>query len=195
LQYQNKDYIMKAILAVSVLALTVGCSSTYNVKKESSEDSILTKIPEWYIVSEEKRGLLDRKNKHQYIYGVGTAVSSNLQLSIEKAMMIAKADLADQIAGRVNKDTIYSVIEAGEESSVEMATETTSTVRNVVDSIAPIGYEEWNKAVSITASNQYRVYVGLKWTRKKKNALNDLISAALIGGVEVVQPIVEVQER
>jgi hypothetical protein len=186
---------MKAILAVSVLALTVGCSSTYNVKKESSEDSILTKIPEWYIVSEEKRGLLDRKNKHQYIYGVGTAVSSNLQLSIEKAMMIAKADLADQIAGRVNKDTIYSVIEAGEESSVEMATETTSTVRNVVDSIAPIGYEEWNKAVSITASNQYRVYVGLKWTRKKKNALNDLISAALIGGVEVVQPIVEVQER
>jgi len=186
---------MKVLFAVSFLLLMVGCTSTYKVKKESSDNSILTNIPEWYIESEEKRGLLDRKNKHQYIYGVGTAVSSNLQLSIEKAMMIAKADLADQIAGRVNKDTTYTVTEAGEESSVEMATETNSTVRNVVMSISPVGYEEWNKAVSITASNQYRVYVGLKWTRNKKNALNNLISPALIGGVDVVEPIIEEEVR
>jgi hypothetical protein len=194
--------IMKTTLVMGVIALLASCSSTYNVKKESSDNSILTKIPDWYIESEEKRGLLDRKNKHQYIYGVGTAVSSNLQLSIEKAMMIAKADLADQIAGRVNKDTSYTVTEAGEESSAEMATivanlatETNSTVRNTVENIAPVGYEEWNKAVSITASNQYRVYIGLKWTRNKKNALNDLISPELIGGVDVVQPIVEVETR
>ena len=194
--------IMKTTLVIGVIALLASCSSTYKVKKESSDNSILTKIPDWYIESEEKRGLLDRKNKHQYIYGVGTAVSSNLQLSIEKAMMIAKADLADQIAGRVNKDTSYTVTEAGEESSVEMATivakmatETNSTVRNTVENIAPVGYEEWNKAVLITASNQYRVYIGLKWTRNKKNALNDLISPELIGGVDVVQPIVEVETR
>jgi hypothetical protein len=194
--------IMKTTLVMGVIALLASCSSTYKVKKESSDNSILTKIPDWYIESEEKRGLLDRKNKHQYIYGVGTAVSSNLQLSIEKAMMIAKADLADQIAGRVNKDTSYTVTEAGEESSVEMATivakmatETNSTVRNTVENIAPVGYEEWNKAVLITASNQYRVYIGLKWTRNKKNALNDLISPELIGGVDVVQPIVEVETR
>ena len=193
---------MKTTLVMGVIALLASCSSTYKVKKESSDNSILTKIPDWYIESEEKRGLLDRKNKHQYIYGVGTAVSSNLQLSIEKAMMIAKADLADQIAGRVNKDTSYTVTEAGEESSVEMATivakmatETNSTVRNTVENIAPVGYEEWNKAVLITASNQYRVYIGLKWTRNKKNALNDLISPELIGGVDVVQPIVEVETR
>jgi hypothetical protein len=194
--------IMKTTLVMGVIALLASCSSTYKVKKESSDNSILTRIPDWYIESEEKRGLLDRKNKHQYIYGVGTAVSSNLQLSIEKAMMIAKADLADQIAGRVNKDTSYTVTEAGEESSVEMATivakmatETNSTVRNTVENIAPVGYEEWNKAVLITASNQYRVYIGLKWTRNKKNALNDLISPELIGGVDVVQPIVEVETR
>jgi hypothetical protein len=194
--------IMKTTLVMGVIALLASCSSTYKVKKESSDNSILTRIPDWYIESEEKRGLLDRKNKHQYIYGVGTAVSSNLQLSIEKAMMIAKADLADQIAGRVNKDTSYTVTEAGEESSAEMATivanlatETNSTVRNTVENIAPVGYEEWNKAVSITASNQYRVYIGLKWTRNKKNALNDLISPELIGGVDVVQPIVEVETR
>lgn len=184
---------MKVLSTLVILALMVGCTSTYKVKQESDEDSILTKIPEWYIKSEESRGLLDRKNKHNYIYGVGTAVSSNLQLAIEKAMMIAKADLADQIAGQVNKDTNYSVIEAGEESSTEMASETTSTVRNVVEEIRPVGYEEWNKAVLVTAKQQYRVYVGLKWTRSKNNRLNDLISPDLVGGVEVIPSNVQVE--
>lgn len=183
--------IMKTTLVVGVIALLASCSSTYNVKQESTENSMLTKIPEWFIKSEESRGLLYRKNKHNYIYGVGTAVSSNLQLAIEKAMMIAKADLADQIAGQVNKNTEYTVIEAGEESSTEMATQTNSIVKNTVDRIAPIGYEEWNKSVLVTASNQYRVYVGLKWTREKNNRLNDLISNDLIGGVNVVPEIVE----
>jgi hypothetical protein len=76
---------MKALLAVAVLMLTVvGCASNYKVKQESTENSILSLIPEWYIDSEEKRGLLDRKNKHGYIYGVGTAVSSNLQLALKR---------------------------------------------------------------------------------------------------------------
>ena len=182
---------MKRLLVVSVLLLMVGCSSTYKVKKESTENSMLTKIPDWFIQSEESRGLLDRKNKYNYIYGVGTSVSSNLQLAIEKAMMIAKADLADQIAGQVNKNTEYTVIEAGEESSTEMETETSSVVKNTVDRIAPVGYEEWNKSVLITANNQYRVYIGLKWTRDKKNRLNDLISNDLIGGVNVVPEMLE----
>ena len=184
---------MKALLVVAVLMLTVGCGSNYKVKQESTENTILNLIPEWYIDSEEKRGLLDRKNKHGYIYGVGTAVSSNLQLAVEKAMMIAKADLADQIAGQVNKDTEYSVVEAGDESSVEMATETNSSVKNVVRQISPVGYEEWNKSVLVTAKQQYRVYVGLKWTRSKKNRLSDLISSDLVGGVEVVPSRISVE--
>ena len=177
---------MKTLLAVVVLMLTVGCASNYKVEQESTENSILRLIPEWYIDSEEKRGLTDRKNKHGYIYGVGTAVSSNLQLAVEKAMMIAKADLADQIAGQVNKGTEYTVVEAGDESSVEMVTETNSVVRNTVGKIAPVGYEEWNKAVMVTAKQQYRVYVGLKWTRSKKNVLGDLISSDIVNGIDVV---------
>jgi len=177
---------MKTLLAVVVLMLTVGCASNYKVEQESTENSILRLIPEWYIDSEEKRGLTDRKNKHGYVYGVGTAVSSNLQLAVEKAMMIAKADLADQIAGQVNKDTEYTVVEAGDESSVEMVTETNSVVRNTVGKIAPVGYEEWNKAVMVTAKQQYRVYVGLKWTRSKKNVLGDLISSDIVNGIDVV---------
>lgn len=184
---------MKTVLTLVTLALVVGCTSTYKVKQESTDGSILTTIPAWYIESEEKRGLLDRKNKHNYIYGVGTSISSNLQLAVEKAMMIAKADLADQIAGRVNKNTDYTVIEAGEESSTEMATETNSRVSNIVDNLAPVGYEEWNKSVFVTAKQQYRVYIGLKWTRSNQNRLNDLISPDLVGGVDVVPSAVSVE--
>lgn len=181
-------------LFVMILAVLItGCSSTYKVKQEASENSILTQIPEWYIESEESRGLLDRKNKHKYIYGVGTAVSSNLQLAIEKATIIAKADLADQIAGQINKDTSYTVVEEGSESSDQVAMATDSVVKNSVRKVAPVGYEEWNKAVLITATNQYRVYLGLKWTRGSKNHLNDLISSDLYGGVAVVPETIEVE--
>lgn len=181
------------LFVMLLMVFVTGCSSTYKVKQESTENAILTQIPEWYIDSEEQRGLLDRKNKHKYIYGVGTAVSSNLQLSIEKATIIAKADLADQIAGQINKDTSYTVVEEGSESSDRVAMATDSVVKNSVRKVAPVGYEEWNKAVLVTATNQYRVYVGLKWTRGKKNQLNDLISSDLYGGVSVVPEIIEVE--
>lgn len=167
------------LFVMTLLLVVTGCSSTYKVKNESSENSILTQIPEWYIESEENRGLLDRKNKHKYIYGVGTAVSSNLQLAIEKAMIIAKADIADQIAGKISKDTSYMVAEVGSESSDRVEMSTDSSVRNTVSNVAPVGYEEWKKAVLITASGQYRVYIGLKWTRGDKNHMNDLISKNL----------------
>jgi len=180
-------------ILIVVLLLLTGCS-TYKVKRESSKDSILTKIPEWYIESEESRGLLDRKNKHNYIYGVGTSVSSNLQLAIEKAMIIAKADLADQIAGQINKTTTYNVVEEGTEGTDQIAMSSGNEVNNVVKNISPVGYEEWNKAVFITASNQYRVYIGLKWTRSDKNHLSDLISPKLTGGVAVVPEIIEVED-
>jgi len=184
---------MKILVMIFVL-LAAGCSSNYKVKQEASDNSILTQIPEWYIASEESRGLLDRKNKHKYIYGVGTAVSSNLQLAIEKATIIAKADLADQIAGKINKDTSYQVVEEGSESSDLVAMATDSVVKNSVRQVAPVGYEEWNKAVLITATSQYRAYIGLKWTRGDKNHLGDLISRDLIGGVSVVPEIIEVTE-
>ena len=45
---------MKALLVVAVLMLTVGCASNYKVKQESTENTILNLIPEWYIDSEEK---------------------------------------------------------------------------------------------------------------------------------------------
>jgi len=184
---------MKLLVMVLAVLVAHGCSSTYKVKQEASENSILTQIPEWYIDSEEQRGIFDRKNKHKYIYGVGTAVSSNLQLAIEKATIIAKADLADQIAGQINKDTSYQVVEEGSEASDNVAMTTDSLVKNVVKQIAPVGYEEWNKAVLLTATSQYRAYIGLKWTRGDKNQLNDLISNDLYGGVAVVPEIIEVE--
>jgi hypothetical protein len=47
------------------------------------------------------------------IYGVGTAVSPDLNLSIEKAKMIAKAELADIIKGEMNKQSKQFVTELG----------------------------------------------------------------------------------
>ena len=57
---------MKTLLAVVVLMLTVGCASNYKVEQESTENSILRLIPEWYIDSEEK-AWTDRSEKQTRI--------------------------------------------------------------------------------------------------------------------------------
>lgn len=167
-------------LLVAAMLLTTGCASNYNVKNESDDGQILTQVPKWYIDSEEQRGLLDRKNKHSYIYGVGSAVSASLQIAIDKATMQAKADLADQIRSYINKDLEYAAAEKGSESSESLETEMRLTTRNLISNMNVAGYEEWNKGVFVTAQQQYRVYVGLKWTRSKKNVLNDLIPADIL---------------
>ena len=163
------------MLLVASLLLTTGCANNYNVKNESKEGQILTQVPEWYITSEENRGLFDRKNKHGYIYGVGSAVSASLQMAIDKATMQAKADLADQIQSFVSKDLEFAAAESGTETSESLETQTRLMTQNLIEKMNVTGYEEWNKGVFVTAANQYRVYVGLKWTRSKKNVLNDLI--------------------
>lgn len=170
------------LLGVMLLA---SCSSNYTVKNESEDGQILTKVPEWYIDSEESRGLLDRNNKHKYIYGVGSAVSASLQMAIDKATMQAKADLADQIKSYVSKNLEFGAAEIGSETSESLETQTRLQTQNLIDNMNVTGYEEWNKGVYVTAAQQYRVYVGLKWTRSDRNVLNDLIPPEFRGAVAV----------
>ena len=55
------------------------------------------------------------KNKNKIcIFGKGTATSSpDLQLAIEKGMMIAKSELADIVKGEMNKSSKIFITELG----------------------------------------------------------------------------------
>ena len=103
---KSKLKVLGAVLAIASLSACSSMNSTYKIKSEKG--NIVDKVPSWYMadINESKAcdlKLLSKKdNDKQCIYGVATAVSPDLQLSIEKAKMMAKSELADIIKGEMN---------------------------------------------------------------------------------------------
>ena len=156
--------MMKTILiALLALTLTNCASNTYKVKQEAKEEGrVLNQVPQWYIDAKVEEGIIFNRDADLYVYGVGQGSSPDLQLAIEKAMMIAKAELADKLHGQMNKRTDLYITEIGKEGNKEVASKIEETIVNVVKNTMIQGYEMWEKAVYETPNNQYRVYVGLK---------------------------------
>ena len=156
--------MMKTILiALLALTLTNCAGNTYKVKQEAKEEGrILNQVPQWYIDAKVEEGIIFNRDADLYVYGVGQGSSPDLQLAIEKAMMIAKAELADKLHGQMNKRTELYITEIGKEGNKEVASKIEETIVNVVKNTMIQGYEMWEKAVYETPNNQYRVYVGLK---------------------------------
>jgi len=158
----------KMIKLVSVVVaglLMANCSSTYKMKSEKGK--VLKEVPKWYMsdFSEKKAcgTTTFGKNKDKLcIYGVGTAVSPDLQLAIEKGMMIAKAEMADIIRGEMNKSSKQFITELGKNQTKTTVSEVESTIVNLIKNTPVRGYEIFAKDVTITKNNYYRVWIGLK---------------------------------
>ena len=151
------------IIALLALTLTNCASNTYKVKQEAKEEGrVLNQVPQWYIDAKVEKGLIINRDANLYVYGVGQGSSPDLQLAIEKAMMIAKAELADKLHGEMNKKTELYITEVGKEGNKEVASKIEEVIVNVVKQTKIQGYEMWEKAVYETPNGQYRVYVGLK---------------------------------
>ena len=85
-------------------------SNTYKVKQEAKEEGrVLNQVPQWYIDAKVEDGIIFNRDADLYVYGVGQGASPDLQLAIEKAMMIAKAELADKLHGEMNKKELISI--------------------------------------------------------------------------------------
>ena len=170
--------MMKTIMiALLALTLTNCAQQTYKVKQEAKEEGrVLNQVPQWYIDAKVEKGLIKNRNANDYIYAVGQGSSPDLQLAIEKAMMIAKAELADKLHGEMNKRTDLYITEVGNEGSKEVASKIEETIVNVVKQTKIQGYEMWEKAVYETPNGQYRVYVGLKMGVGDANKLAEYIA-------------------
>ena len=172
------DSKSKIVVAITALSLfLVACGSTHTIKQEAtfnSDDSVkqvLNEVPQWYIDAEVKKGLITNRDADQFIYGVGTSVSPDLQLAINKATMVAKADLADQINGELNARSEQFITELGQEGNKQVASRVEETIVNTISATTVVGYDEFAKDIFITADQNYRVYVGLKWGYNDNNKL------------------------
>jgi hypothetical protein len=161
--------MMKQLKVVSVLMLGLfltNCAGNYKIKKESG-GNVVDSVPSWYMadISESKacdKAIFGKDKDKVCIYGVGTAVSPDLNLSIEKAKMIAKAELADIIKGEMNKQSKQFVTELGKTNTKTVVSEVESTLINVIKDTPVRGYEVFAQDVTLTKNNYYRAWIGLR---------------------------------
>ena len=179
--------MMKTIL-IALLALTLtNCANTnYKVKQEVKEEGrVLNQVPQWYIDAKIDKGFVFNRDADLFIYSVGQGASPDLQLAIEKAMMIAKAELADKLRGQMNKRTDLYITEIGQEGNKQVVSKVEEVIVNVVQETMIQGYESWEKAVYETPDGEYRVYIGLKMGVGEANMLAEYIAKNAISAVDV----------
>ena len=96
------------------------------------------------------------------IFGVSTTVSPDLQLAIEKGMMLIKSELADKVKGEMNKSSKIFITELGKNHNKTTVSEVESTIVNLIQKTPVRGYEIFVKDITMTKNGYYRVWIGLR---------------------------------
>ena len=161
---------MRYSILILIMIFMTACSQTVKVKQEDiGKTGMLDEVPKWFVEHPNKK-----KDKN-LIYGVGVATSPDLQLAKDKAMMIAKADIADIVAGEMNKKATLYRTEVGAEGQKSVVSESDNTIINIIKNIKITGYEQWKYKMYTTADGNYRVYIGLVLPIGEYNKLHNLI--------------------
>ena len=159
------------------MLFVVACSGTTKVKNEGeTKTGMIEEIPKWYSEKVGNKGILNQKDKF-YVYGVGTATSPDLQLAMEKAKLIAKADIADVLEGELNGKSQTYIEEIGQDTTKQVVTESNNTIINIIKNTKVQGYEQWKVEVSITPNKEYRVWMGLQLPLGEYNKLVDYVKS------------------
>ena len=159
-----------SIIIVILAMFMTACSQTVKVKQEDlGKTGMLDEVPKWFVEHPNKK-----KDKY-FIYGVGSSISPDLQMAKDKAMMIAKAEIADIVAGEMNKKATLYRTEVGTEGQKNVVSNTDNTIINMIKNIKITGYEQWKYQLYTTQNGNYRVYVGLVLPLGEMNKLYDLI--------------------
>ena len=181
---------MKKLLLVVFAGLLLSACSTTTYKMKSEKGKFVNEVPKWYMAdfSEKKACNTPRFGKDKdrmCIFGVGTAVSPDLQLAIEKGMMIAKSELADIIKGEMNKSTKQFITELGKTHTKTTVSEVEMTIINLIKDTPVRGYEIFAKDVTITKNNYYRAWIGLRLPMGEYNKMYNFTIAEAVDAYNV----------
>ena len=180
---------VKVMGALALGLLVANCSSTnYKIKTEKSK--VLNEVPKWYVddFSQKKACGTTKfgKNKNKLcIFGKGTAVSPDLQLAIEKGMMIAKSELADIVKGEMNKSSKIFITELGKNHNKTTVSEVESTIVNLIKETPVRGYEIFAKDITMTKQGYYRVWIGLRLPMGEYNKMYNFTIAEAVDAYNV----------
>ena len=182
----NKYVKIMGVMTLSLLL--TNCASQYKIKTEKSK--VLNEVPKWYVNDFSDKKACDTptfgKNKDKMcIFGVGTAVSPDLQLAIEKGMMVAKAEMADIIKGEMNKSSKIFITELGKQHNKTTVSEVESTIVNLITKTPVRGYEIFAKDITMTKNGYYRVWIGLRLPMGDYNKMYNFTIAEAVDAYNV----------
>ena len=171
---------MNKIILLGCTALLGACSSTKTVETLTNvpPNSIVDKkvyeykakavvdqieiMPKWF---------LKPPTSDDAIYSVGTAVSPDLQLTVDIAVLNAKTTLADRINGRVRSQTKTFIAKIGsEETDTSVLSEVEKATKNIIADVDVAGYKVSESSV-VANGTQYRAYVLLEYSDKEANKI------------------------
>ncbi len=183
--------MMKYGKIVGIIAaglLVANCAGSYKMKSEKGK--VLNEVPKWYMAdfSESKAcdtPLFGKDKDRMCIFGVGTAVSPDLNLAIEKGMMIAKAELADIVKGEMNKSSKQFITELGKQHNKTTVSEVESVIVNLIKDTPVRGYEIFAKDVTITKNGYYRAWIGLRLPLGEYNKMYNFTIAEAVDAYNV----------
>ena len=182
----NKYVKVMGVMALSLLL--TNCASQYKIKTEKSKT--LNEVPKWYVDDFSQKKACGTttfgKNKSKVcIFGKGTAVSPDLQLAIEKGMMIAKSELADIVKGEMNKSSKIFITELGKNHNKTTVSEVESTIVNLIKETPVRGYEIFAKDITMTKNGYYRVWIGLRLPMGEYNKMYNFTIAEAVDAYNV----------
>ena len=178
------------IMGVMALGLLVANCSGTNYKIKTEKSKVLNEVPKWYVNDFSKKKACNTprfgKDKDKMcIFGVSTAVSPDLQLAIEKGMMVAKAELADKVKGEMNKSSKIFITELGKNHNKTTVSEVESTIVNLIMKTPVRGYEIFAKDITMTKNGYYRVWIGLRLPMGEYNKMYNFTIAEAVDAYNV----------
>ena len=108
-------------------------------------------IPEWFLNQDEIGDLLSSR---------GTSTSSDLQMSIDKAMLVAKRELASKIEQTITSKTKQFLKDVGIDENSDNYNETIITSISRIDNVQLSGFKVSDRKI-INLGTKYRTYVKL----------------------------------
>jgi len=96
------------------------------------------------------------------IFATGTANSSDLQMSMDRAVLAAKRELANQLNARLSSKMKEFVSEVGGANDAQLNREVEIATQNVVTDVNLAGFKREDSRI-ISQGSQYRAYVLLRY--------------------------------
>ena len=171
---------MKKVMLLGAVAMLGACSSNKVVETAMTvpPNSIVdtsTYVYKSKVVNEQIEVMPDWFKKmpesDTAIYSTGTAATSDLQLSIDLAVLNAKTTLADRINGRVRSQTKSFVAKIGnEEIGSSVLSEVERATKNIIADVDVAGYKVSETEI-VSNGPKYRAYVLLEYSDKEANKI------------------------